>query len=239
MIPGTGDGIEIVRALGLAYSTRHPECRVLVPPGIGSNGAIAAVGSDGAAIGRISRDLSDSEKAWGLVRVPIFELPIVFAVNAEAGISKLSAAQIARLFEGYYASWRELGGNDVPIRLIRRDESDASLGVLRARLAGWRALRLAEKSSHAATPQEVLDMVRRVPGAIGFGAYSALPDARITLVELEGKAPLAADYPLRLTLALVLRPHQAEPAVRGFVQFATSGEAEAIGMGFHARRPGA
>ena len=44
-VVGTGDGIDLLRALGAAYTAAHPDTNVIVPPSIGSGGGIAAVGS--------------------------------------------------------------------------------------------------------------------------------------------------------------------------------------------------
>src|SRR3954464_10406203 len=73
-VVGTGDGIDLLRALGTAYTAAHPDTNVIVPPSIGSGGGIAAVGSGKEVLGRIARPLSDSEKQAGLVATPVFRL---------------------------------------------------------------------------------------------------------------------------------------------------------------------
>ena len=69
-VVGTGDGIDLLRALGAAYTADHPDTNVIVPPSIGSGGGIAAVGSGKEVLGRIARPLSDGEKrpAWSQPR---------------------------------------------------------------------------------------------------------------------------------------------------------------------------
>jgi phosphate transport system substrate-binding protein len=74
-VVGTGDGIDLLRALGAAYTADHPDINVIVPPSIGSGGGIAAVGSDKEVLARIARPLSDTEKQAGLVATPVFRLP--------------------------------------------------------------------------------------------------------------------------------------------------------------------
>ena len=61
-VVGTGDGIDLLRALGAAYTADHPDTNVIVPPSIGSGGGVAAVGSNKEVLARIARPLSDSEK---------------------------------------------------------------------------------------------------------------------------------------------------------------------------------
>ena len=57
-VVGTGDGMELLRALGAAYTADNPKTQVVVPPSIGSGGGIAAVGSEKEVLARIARPLS-------------------------------------------------------------------------------------------------------------------------------------------------------------------------------------
>src|SRR6201991_2000762 len=71
-VVGTGDGIDLLRALGAAYTADHPETNVIVPPSVGSGGGIAAVGSDKEVLARVARPLSDSEMEAGLIATTVF-----------------------------------------------------------------------------------------------------------------------------------------------------------------------
>ena len=42
VVVGTGDGMEVLRAVGAAYTADHPQNGVLVPPSVHSSGGIAA-----------------------------------------------------------------------------------------------------------------------------------------------------------------------------------------------------
>src|ERR1044072_1840829 len=99
-VVGTGDGIDLLRALGSAYMTEHPETNVIVPPSIGSGGGIAAVNAEKEVLARIARPLSDSEKDAGLVATPVFRLPSAFFVNRAVGVSGLTSAQLADIYRG-------------------------------------------------------------------------------------------------------------------------------------------
>src|SRR5262245_19096561 len=56
-VVGTGDGIDLLRALGEAYTADHPDANVIVPPSIGSGGGISAVGSNKDVLVRAARPL--------------------------------------------------------------------------------------------------------------------------------------------------------------------------------------
>ena len=92
-VVGTGDGIDLLRALGAAYRADHPETNVIVPPSIGSGGGIAAVGSNKEVLARAARPLSNSEKEAGLIATPVFRLPSAFFVHRSAGVTSLTSAK--------------------------------------------------------------------------------------------------------------------------------------------------
>jgi phosphate transport system substrate-binding protein len=64
-VVGTGDGLEVLRAVGAAYTADHPETGVWVPPSVHSSGGINAVRAGTAVLGRIARPLSLEERAEG------------------------------------------------------------------------------------------------------------------------------------------------------------------------------
>src|SRR5882757_4509048 len=123
-VVGTGDGIDLLRALGAAYTAAHPDTNVIVPPSIGSGGGIAAVGSGKEVLGRIARPLSDSEKEAGLVATPVFRLPSAFFVHRSAGVDRLTSAQLADIYRGKVTNWRDVGGADARVRVVRREDQD-------------------------------------------------------------------------------------------------------------------
>src|SRR5438132_742821 len=59
-VVGTGDGIELVRALGAAFTADNPNTTILVPPSIGSGGGLAAVGGGKEILARVARPLTES-----------------------------------------------------------------------------------------------------------------------------------------------------------------------------------
>src|ERR1044071_9622170 len=165
-VVGTGDGIDLLRALGAAYTADHPDINVIVPPSIGSGGGIAAVGSDKEVLARVARPLSDSEKEAGLIATPVFRLPSAFFVHRAAGVTGLTSAQLADIYSGKVTNWKDVGGQDLRIKVVRREDADSTLQVLRQSMPGWKDLPITEKSKTAVTTQDCTDTVKAVPGAI-------------------------------------------------------------------------
>src|SRR6185295_18301059 len=91
VVVGTGDGMEVLRAVGAAYTADHPQTSVIVPPSVHSSGGIAAVRSGAAVLGRIARPLTLEERAEGITEVPVFRLPSAFIINAAANVRHLTS----------------------------------------------------------------------------------------------------------------------------------------------------
>src|SRR5918997_6006674 len=99
-VVGTGDGMEMLQAVSVVFSSEHPDLPVTVPPSVGSGGAVAAVGADRNVLGRVARPLKDAEREQGLDTTPIVRIPSAFFVHPSAGVKGLTASQLADIYAG-------------------------------------------------------------------------------------------------------------------------------------------
>ena len=203
-VVGTGDGIDLLRALGAAYTADHPETNVIVPPSVGSGGGIAAVGSDKEVLARVARPLSDSEKEAGLVATPVFRLPSAFFVHRAAGVSRPHQC----------AARRHLSRQDHQLARRRRRRHAHQGGAARgpgldaarccaSRCRAGRISAITEKSKTAVTTQDCIDTVKEVPGAIGFGPFTRALEMELAVLKIDGRHPTDRDYPSAVTLSFV------------------------------------
>jgi phosphate transport system substrate-binding protein len=227
-VVGTGDGIDLLRALGSAYMADNPETNVIVPPSIGSGGGIAAVNAEKEVLARIARPLSDSEKDAGLVATPVFRLPAAFFVHRGAGVSNLTSAQLADIYRGRITNWKEVGGADVRIRVVRREEQDSTLLVLRQSMPGWKDLAITEKSKTAVTTQEGSNTVKEVDGAIGFGPFTRALEAELVVLKIDGRYPTDRDYPSAVTLLFVHKATTVTPDAKRFIDYVKAAKARTV-----------
>ena len=227
-VVGTGDGIDLLRAVGAAYSADHPGTNVIVPPSIGSGGGIAAVNSDKEVLARVARPLSDSEKDAGLVATPVFRLPSAFFVHRGAGVAGLTSVQLTDIYAGRVTNWKEVGGADVRIRVVRREDQDSTLLVLRQSMPGWKDLAITEKSKTALTTQECMNTVKDVEGAIGFGPFTRALESELVVLKIDGRYPTDRDYPSAVTVALVHKAATLTPDAKLFMGYAKDGKAQSI-----------
>lgn len=143
--------------------------------------------------------------------------PIAFSlftlvVNREAGVQDLSPEQIRRLHAGEIVNRRQIGGNDLPVRLVSRFSDPGTRRTFEQRLLDGRR-EPGDTSDDCANPApgappgvvrcarastgDVLDAVAATPGALGYsegGAASARDD--LLLVRIGGHAATleGADY---------------------------------------------
>lgn len=227
-IVGTGDGIDLLRALGAAYTADHPDTNVIVPPSIGSGGGVAAVGSNKEVLARIARPLSDSEKEAGLVATPVFRLPSAFFVHRSAGVSSLTTAQLADIYSGKITNWRDAGGQDLRIKVVRREDVDSTLLVLRQSMPGWKDLAITEKSKMAVTTQDCIDTVKEVPGAIGFGPFTKALEMELAVLKIDGHYPTDRNYPSAVTLLFVHKESTVTPDAKRFIGYVKAAKAKTV-----------
>jgi phosphate transport system substrate-binding protein len=227
-IVGTGDGIDVLRALGTAFMEENKSIWVDVPQSIGSGGGIAAVGTEKAVLGRVARVLSDAEAASGLQYEPITKLPSAFYVHASTGVTSLTNAQLADIYSGRVTNWNEVGGADLRIRVVRREDTDSTLVILRATMPRWKDLVITDKSKTAITTQDAIETVRDVPGTIGFGPFTSSLEKTAVVLKIDGHYPTDPVYPSSVVLALIYKNTTVTPAARAFIAFLGTEKARTI-----------
>jgi phosphate transport system substrate-binding protein len=227
-VVGTGDGVDLLRALGAAYTADHPDTNIIVPPSIGSGGGVAAIGSEKEVLARIARPLSDSEKEAGLIATPVFRLPSAFFVHRSAGVSSLTTAQLADIYNGKVTNWRDVGGQDMRIKVVRREDQDSTLLVLRQSMPGWKDLTITEKSKMAVTTQECIDTVKEVPGAIGFGPFTKALEMELSVLKIDGHHPTDRAYPSAVTLSFVHKESTVTPDAKRFIGYMKAAKAKTV-----------
>ena len=80
---------------------------------------IEAVTAGTAQIGTSSRDLKPEEGSLGLVDTPIAYDGIAVIVSPENPVSGLTSQQLRDVFAGKITNWREVGGKDQAIDLVK------------------------------------------------------------------------------------------------------------------------
>lgn len=223
-VVGTGDGMDVLKQISEAYNLANPGITFRIPESIGSGGAIAAVGANREVIGRVARPLTANEESSGIRYVPVFYVPSAFFVHRDVPVRNLTAVQLRGIFSGEITSWKDVGGPDMRIRVVRREDADSSVAIFRATIPEFRDITFLDRSKLAMTTQEAIDSIRDNPGAIGFGSYSAAVAKQLGVVAVDGVQPQAAAYRAKVTVALIFKPDRVDDEIRRYIAH-FSGEA--------------
>lgn len=225
VIVGTGGGMSVLKTVGEAFTQINTKATIGVPASIGSGGGIKSVGGDKDKIGRVGRKIKEKEKHYGLTYVPFAKIPIVFYANESAGITNLTTQQVCDIYSGKITNWKEVGGNDARVRVIRREDSDSSFKVLLESLPGFKDITITPKSKTTLTDQETFKLAEEKPNAIAFGSYTDARNYDVDVLTINGKSATDQDYPYFGELALIFKEKNNSGNIKKFVEFATSSAA--------------
>ncbi|GAA2569781.1 substrate-binding domain-containing protein [Streptomyces lienomycini] len=161
----------------------------------------AAAPADGAGLGdRLA--FSDGPKSDGRPRLlprPVALSLFTLVVNPDTGVRDLSLRQVRDLYAGRITNWRQVGGDDLPVRLVSRNPGSGTRTALQRRVLDDRPLPAvtandcrsldtgrAGRCEVADTPV-LLDTVASVPGALGHSEVGAAAAHRgVRQVRIDG-----------------------------------------------------
>lgn len=124
-VTGSTTVLPIAEVAAEMFQTANPGKRVLVA-GVGSSAGIESVSSGTSDIGTSSRDLKPEEKSLGLVDTPVALDAIAVIVNPGNPVEGLTTAQVSEIFQGKITNWKQIGGPDLEIGLVNRDEASGT-----------------------------------------------------------------------------------------------------------------
>jgi len=187
-IRGSTTVYSMTRQMAASFGRDHPDIEVVVTGG-GSEEGIAALLSGEADIANSSRFISAAELRLasdrGVYPVPFriaddCILPIVHNSNR---VREISLEQLRGIYAGRIRNWSEVGGADLPIRVISRETTSGTYGV-------WRDLVMSGEPVVTSQPlrqssDAVLRAVAANAGAIGYIGLGNL-SARIKPLRVDG-----------------------------------------------------
>jgi phosphate transport system substrate-binding protein len=184
-VTGSTTVLPIAEVAAEDFQTANPGKRVLVA-GVGSSAGIESVVNGTSDIGTSSRDLKPEEKTLGLVDWPIARDAIAVIVNPSNPVKALTKDQVARIFEGSITNWSEVGGSDLEIGLVNRDEASGT------REAFSKIVMLDREFDPAAAvlpgTGQVRAVVAQAKGAVGYISLG-FSNKTVKAVAVDGVAP--------------------------------------------------
>jgi len=204
-VAGSTTILPIAEVAGEEYMTAFPGTHILVS-GMGSSAGIEAVTNGTADIGTSSRNLKPTESDE-LVDTPIAHDGIAVIVNSKNPVTDITTEQLRAIYTGEITNWSELGGDDIDIDVINRDEASGT------RDAFAQAVMDDERFFVGAVilpgTGQVREVVSRSRGAIGYISVGFVKPrfgtSPVKALVLDGVAPTdenveSGDYPISRVL---------------------------------------
>jgi len=233
-IGGAGAGLGTLRILGGEFETTHPGTQVEIVPNLGTSGGIKALLAGAVDLAISARPLLPAEIQAGARQHVYGRTPFVFIANRDVPETDLTTAGLARILKSSLSAWAD----GRRIRMILRPVTDVDTAILIALSPDMGpALKAARERPGmfvAATDQESLASVGRIPGALGTTCLAQLstePHA-VKVLSHNGVVPslqalAEGRYPLAKHMALVSAPRP--PALaQAFLRFLRSGRGRAL-----------
>lgn len=157
---------ETAEKLAKAYMAKYSFMSIAVQGG-GSGVGEKQCDSGVFDIGMLSRDMGSSYQG-NLVPITIGQDGVAVIVHV-AGVSNLTTEQVAKIFNGTYTNWNQVGGPDETIRVISREDGSGTRecfdNAMKAEVSGWS---LMDGCVNCQSTTMVISNVQSTEGSIGY-----------------------------------------------------------------------
>ncbi len=213
-----------------AFGAANPDVIIDVQGG-GSSVGVKAAGQDTSDIGMASREIKNSEmeEFTNLVIYTIARDGIAMVVNADVSVDDMSLEDARAIFAGEITNWSEVGGANVPIIVVSREEGSGTRGAFEE-LVMDEAL-ISENAILQPSNGAVRTTVSTTPASIGYISFGYLDDTTKPVM-IAGVAPTeenAANGSYSVVRPLnMLTNGEPEGVVADFIDFIFSEAGQAI-----------
>ena len=221
---GSTSMADVMAVLEETFEAANPDVNVNYS-GTGSGAGIEAVLAGTVDIGLSSRALKDEEKAEGAVENIVALDGVAVVVNPDNGVEDLSVEQIAQIFTGEITNWSELGGEDLEIAVLGREDGSGTRSAFEEIVGVENCV---YKNEYGSTG-DVIGSVASNPNAIGYASLSAVDDT-VKAVKVNGVAPSEdtvkdGTYEIQRPFVMVTKEGtELSEAAQAFLEYAMSDE---------------
>ncbi len=201
--------------------------------GLGSSAGIEAVINGTADVATSSRDLTSAEAEEGLSQYAVAHDGIAVIVNDENPVSDISLDDLRGIYAGEIGNWSEIGGPDLAIQVVNRDEASGTREAFRAIV--MRGTPFDRTAAVLPGTGQVRDVVARTPGAIGYISIGFVENrftsSTVKTLDVDGVEPTEANlessaYPLSRDLYFFTKG-PAEGEAKEFIDYVRSSAMDA------------
>lgn len=198
---------------------------------IGSSAGITNAISGVSEIGMSSRDLKEEEVASGLNEVIIAYDGIVVVTHPSNKVKDLTMEQVKQIFTGEITNWSELGGDDLEIVVVSREDGSGSRDAFQE-IVDYSSGELIRNSIIASGNGNIKTTVANNKHAVGFISFEYI-DENISTIDINGVEATAENvlqkkYSLSRPFLFVYKEGQLTEAGQQFIDFILSEEGQLI-----------
>lgn len=227
-VEGSTSAAVLLEVLAEAFMEKNPDIKVDIMAN-GTNAAIKAVRNNNADLGMVSRQLTTTEKTPWMKEVTIAWDVLVVVVNPGNQIKDLKKNQISEIYNGKITSWSVVGGVDMPIHVISREEGSGTYQAFKSLIG-------IEKITPGAQVTDgngsMLEGVAGKINSIGYVSMGFIND-RVKVISIDGVYPTKVNilnnlYTLKRPFSLIFNEDRKKSDVGKFIEFMNSEEARSI-----------
>jgi phosphate transport system substrate-binding protein len=220
----------LAELLAERYESTHSGVDIIIQGG-GSSVGVKSIGDGTSDIGMVSREIKQSEFTDnpGIVAHVIARDGIAIVAFPGQTPSELTADEVRSIFSGSITNWNEVGGPDMGITVVAREEGSGTRAAFEEIVMGEEFITLYAilQPSNGA----VRTTVATTPGSIAFLSFGYLDDST-TAMRINGAAPTPSNaangsYPIVRPLIMVTQGNPTG-AVSGWLNYILSDEGQAI-----------
>ena len=196
----------------------------------GSGTGIESAKNKSCDVGLSSRALKDSETGLKSITVALDGIAII--VNADSGVSNLNLQQVSDIFTGKITNWSEVGGSDLEISCIGRENGSGTRDGFESITDTKDSCKLDQELTSTGA---VITAVSSSKNAIGYASLSSVEGKTgVKAVTVDGVAcseatVLDGSYKIQRPFNFIVSEDaQLSPAAQAFIEFATSKDAAAL-----------
>lgn len=177
----------LAEVLGASFESLHPDVMIYVQGG-GSSVGVRSAADQSVDIGMASREVKESELEENPELVVHTIARDGIAIVAEPGctVENLTREQVRQIFSGEITNWSELGGGDMVITVVAREEGSGTRAAFEDMVMD-EAL-IAENAILQPSNGAVRTTISVTPGSIGFLSFGYLDDTTKP-VAIDGNLP--------------------------------------------------
>lgn len=197
---------------------------------IGSSAGIANAINGVSQIGMASRDLKQEEKDSDLQELIIAYDGIVVVTHPSNPIKNLTMEQVKQIFTGEVTNWKDLGGEDMEIVVVSREDGSGSRDAFQE-IVGYESGQLIKNAIVASGNGNIKTTVAMNKHAIGFISFEYIDESvsamAINGVEAKAENVLAGQYELSRPFLFVHKENVPE-AAKQFMTFILTPEGQKV-----------